>query len=68
MEEIIVETKHIDDQGRTCVSNCDSDSIAEIRHSGQSSISVSDQSTVRVETSFRPPQDELIFETLMPRH
>ncbi|KAH1593639.1 hypothetical protein KXX44_008032 [Aspergillus fumigatus] len=24
-------------------------------------------STVRVETSFRPPQDELIFETLIPR-
>ncbi|GIJ86952.1 hypothetical protein Asppvi_005851 [Aspergillus pseudoviridinutans] len=46
MEHIVVKTKHIDDRGHTCVSNRDSNSIAETRHSGLSSISISDQSTI----------------------
>ncbi|PKX96282.1 uncharacterized protein P174DRAFT_365998 [Aspergillus novofumigatus IBT 16806] len=46
MEHIVMETKHIDDQGHTCINNCDLNSIAETRHSRHSSISLSDQSTI----------------------
>jgi hypothetical protein len=46
MEHIVVKTKRIDDRGHTRICNCDSNSIAETRHSGLSSISLSDQSTI----------------------
>lgn len=46
MEHIVVKTKHIDGRGHTCVSNCDSNTVAETRHSALSSISLSDQDTI----------------------
>ncbi|KAH1302622.1 hypothetical protein KXX47_009153 [Aspergillus fumigatus] len=46
MEHTVVETKHIDERGDTSVSNGDSNSTAVTRHSGLSSVSLSDQSTI----------------------
>ncbi|KAH1663040.1 hypothetical protein KXX46_006055 [Aspergillus fumigatus] len=46
MEHTVVETKQIDNRGDTSVSNNDSNSTAETRHSGLSSVSHSDQSKV----------------------
>ncbi|KAH3243388.1 hypothetical protein KXW57_003989 [Aspergillus fumigatus] len=46
MEHTVVETKHIDERGDTSVSNGDSNSTVETRHSGLSSVSLSDQSTI----------------------
>ncbi|KAH3453884.1 hypothetical protein KXV78_007693, partial [Aspergillus fumigatus] len=46
VEHIVVKTKHIDGRGHTCVSNCDSNTVAETRHSALSSISLSDQDTI----------------------
>jgi hypothetical protein len=46
MEQVVRGTKQIDDRGDTCVSNRDSNSTAETRHSGLSSVSLSDQSTI----------------------
>ncbi|RHZ48753.1 uncharacterized protein CDV56_105103 [Aspergillus thermomutatus] len=58
MAHIVVETKRSDDRGHTCVSNCDSNTTAETRHSGLSSISLSDQSTI-VEDAKAPGEPEL---------
>ncbi|GFF40647.1 conserved hypothetical protein [Aspergillus udagawae] len=46
MEHTVVETKHIDERGDTSVSNGDSNSTGVTRHSGLSSVSLSDQSTI----------------------
>ncbi|GIJ84932.1 hypothetical protein Asppvi_003787 [Aspergillus pseudoviridinutans] len=58
MAHIVVETKRIDDRGHTGVSKCDSNSTTETRHSGLSSISLSDQSTI-VEDAKAPEEPEL---------
>ncbi|GFF62499.1 hypothetical protein IFM51744_10970 [Aspergillus udagawae] len=45
MARIVVEPKRIDDRD-TRVSNCDSNTTAETKHCGLSSVSLSDQSTI----------------------
>jgi hypothetical protein len=65
MARIVVEPKRIDDRDAR-VSNCDSNTTAETKHCGLSSLSLSDQSTIVEEHDANAPEGSELFAVHSP--